>query len=147
MQQTASLGDRHHRDRIRQTVCDEVGSLDRVHRDVHGYPAFPDLFADEQHRRFVALAFSDDDAPGDLHLAELGAHGFHGGAVGGVAFAPAHEARGCKGSLLRHVYEIERVDHRVLGYKGKRRISFKKWPRVGQRPRAQTAAFASSLPG
>ena len=75
-----------------QSVGDEVRALDRIDGDVDLFAAAADLLADVEHRCFVALALADNDAPGDLHLAERFAHLLDGSAVGGVAFAAAHPA-------------------------------------------------------
>ena len=51
----------------------------------------PDLLADVEHRRLVALALADDDAAADVQVAEGAAHRLGGGAVGAVAVAEADE--------------------------------------------------------
>ncbi len=109
---------RHDRDRIRQAVGDEVGALDRIDRDVDLESAAPEFLADEEHRRFVALAFTDHDAPVDLHLVERVAHLFDGGAVGDVAFTASHPARGSERRALGDLDEVERVDQCPRLYKG-----------------------------
>ena len=113
VQQTAALGDRHNGDRVRQPVGDEVRTLDRVNGDIDLGAARPDLLADEQHRCFVAFAFADDDAAGDLHLAERVAHLLDGRAVGRVALASTHPARSRQRGALGHLHEIERVNRMV----------------------------------
>ena len=62
--------------------------------------AVAELLADVEHRRLVALAFTDDDAPAHVHVAEGATHGLGGGAVGAVLVAKADEAgRGQRGRL------------------------------------------------
>ena len=104
---------RHHGDRVRQTVRHEIRAFDRIDRDVDLEAAAADFLADEEHRRFVALALADDDAPGDFHLVQRFAHLLDGRAVGGVAFAASHPARSRQRRGFGHFYEVERMD-RVL---------------------------------
>ena len=54
----------------------------------------PDLLADVQHRRLVALALADDDRPREVRLVHRAAHRLGRGLVGLVALALAHEPRG-----------------------------------------------------
>ncbi len=80
-------------------VGDQVRPFDRIDGDVDLFAAAADFLADEEHRRLVALAFADDDASGDLHLAERFAHLLDRRAVGGVALAAAHPARAASAAL------------------------------------------------
>ena len=50
-----------------------------------------DLFADEQHRRLVALAFADDDGAIEIERVERVAHRLDGGGVGGLFVAAADQ--------------------------------------------------------
>ena len=59
-----------------------------------------DLLADEEHRRLVALALADDDRAADVGVVHRLAHGGHGGLVGAVPVAAAHEPRGGDGARL-----------------------------------------------
>jgi hypothetical protein len=52
----------------------------------------PDLLADVQHRRLVALALADDDGAAGRHALERGAHRLDGGRVGRHAVAAADHA-------------------------------------------------------
>ena len=66
----------------------KIGTFERVHGDVHFgvLAAFvahgrAHFFADEEHGRFVALAFADDDGAVHAHAIHFPAHGFDGGSV------------------------------------------------------------------
>ncbi len=59
-----------------------------------------DLLADVQHRRFVALAFADDDRAVDRHRVHLAAHRFDGHLVGAMAIALAHRVGAGNGGLF-----------------------------------------------
>jgi len=96
VQQSTAFGKRHDRDRVGQAVRNEVCSFDRIDRDIHGKTAAAEFLTDEEHRRFVALAFTDHDAPIDLHLIEPIAHRLNGGAVGNIAFAAAIQREAAK---------------------------------------------------
>ncbi len=71
-------------------VGDEVGALQRVHRDVDPRDVVavragpPDPLADVQHRRLVALALADDDPAGEVDLVHRPAHRLGRGGVRGV---------------------------------------------------------------
>ena len=116
-------------------VGHEVGPLDGIDGDVDLFTAAADFLADVEHRRLVALAFADDDAAGDLHLAERFAHLLDGSAVGGVALAAPHPTRCRERRAFGDLHEIERVNRMVQhrphhrpchcsrAYKGKRLIS------------------------
>src|SRR6185503_7094185 len=64
------------------------------------------LLTDVQHGRFVALAFANDDVPGDLDLFKSAAHGLHRGLVRPAAVALSHSARGSDGGFFHHPHEI-----------------------------------------
>ena len=113
VQQAAAFGDRHHGDRVRKAVGDEIRAFDRIDGDVDLLAAAAELLADVQHRRFVAFAFADDDSAGDLHVAERLAHLFDRRAVGGVALAATHPARRGQRRAFGDLDEIERMDRMV----------------------------------
>ena len=56
-----------------------------------------DLLADKEHRRFVHLAFADDDGARDGNAAQFAAHGIDRGLVGGLLVAASAQARGRNG--------------------------------------------------
>ena len=69
-----------------------------VDGDVHGGPAGADFLADEEHRRFVHLAFADHHGAVDIHRVEGLTHRFHRRAVGVVLLAePDPAGRGERG--------------------------------------------------
>src|ERR1051325_6657448 len=69
--------------------------VDRVHGDVDRRAfAAADLLAVVEHRRFVLLAFPDDDDAVDRHRVEHQAHGVDRRAVGEVLLSPAGPPRG-----------------------------------------------------
>ena len=72
--------------RIVQAVGAQVRALQRIDGDVDLGASCRrrQLLADVEHRRLVALAFADDDAPAHVHVAEGATHGLGGGAVGAV---------------------------------------------------------------
>ena len=72
-----------------------------------GVPPTADLLADIEHRRFVALAFADDDGAVDGKIVERVAHGFDGGVVGGAFVAAADLARRLNGGRFRDTHRFE----------------------------------------
>ena len=78
-----------------EAVGAQVRALQRIDGDVdlgRVGVAVADLLADVEHRRLVALALADDDAPADVQVAEGAPHRLDGGAVGAVLVAEADEA-------------------------------------------------------
>src|SRR5262249_42679280 len=73
----------------------EVRALERIHRDVdlrivRHLP--PDLFADEQHGRLVALAFADHDRAAHRQRVHRLPHRLHGDLIRIPALALAHRS-------------------------------------------------------
>ena len=71
-------------------------ALERVERDVDLRAAAlrrPDLLADVEHRRFVALALADHHGAVHRQLVERGAHRFDRGGIGGFLVAAADQLR------------------------------------------------------
>ena len=93
--QAARLGGGQHHGGVRGAGRDQVGPLQRVHRDVHRgrRVRVADLLTDVEHRRLVALALADDDGAADLRLFHGVAHRLDGGAVGAHPVATSHEPR------------------------------------------------------
>ena len=91
VQKPAALGDREHRERIWHRLGADRRALERIDRDVDLRAlARADLLADVKHRRFVHLAFADDDGAADRQLGELAPHGIDRDLVGGLLLpAPA----------------------------------------------------------
>jgi hypothetical protein len=100
------------RDRVALAVGHEVRALERIDRDVDlgdvvlVVPA--DLLADEQHRRLVALALTDDDRAGELDLVHRPAHRLDRRPVGLVLLASPHETGRGQRRGLRHANHLER---------------------------------------
>ena len=94
-------------------------ALQRIDRNVDLEPAFgADLLADEQHRRFVHLAFADHDRAVDRQLVELAPHGVDRGLVGGLFVAAAAQPRRIDRRALGHAHDLERenaLQHEVVG--------------------------------
>ncbi len=104
---------REHGNRVALPRRDEVRALERIDRDVHfGLVrlAFAHLLADEQHRRFVALALPDDDTSAHLDLVHRAAHRLDGKLVGAFVVAAAHGARAAEGGRLRDPDHLEREE-------------------------------------
>jgi len=92
----------------------EIGAFERVDSDIHGgkirvwsVGGEADFFADVKHRRFVALAFTDDDDAVHLERVHGLAHGFDGDFVGFVAITEAHGAGGGDGGVFYDAQKFE----------------------------------------
>ena len=68
----------------------------------------PDLLADVEHRRFVALALADDDGAVDRHRVHHAAHRLDGDLVGLVAIALPHRVGAGDGRLFDDPEKFER---------------------------------------
>ena len=66
-----------------------------------------DFFADEQHRRLVALAFADHDGAVDRHRIHDAPHRFNGDVIRFVAVALAHRVCAGDGGLFDDAEEFE----------------------------------------
>ena len=116
VQQAAFIGCGQHGDGVGRTHGAQVRALERVDGDVHlvvgaavavALPGQPDLLADVEHRRLVALALADDDGAVDRHGVELAPHGLDGRLVRAVAVALAHRVGAGDGRLFDHAQELE----------------------------------------
>ena len=119
MQQTAAVRRREHRDRVRRAGRAEVRAFEWIDRDVdlvETHQLEPvqalgvdesDLLADVQHRRFVALAFADDDGAVDRHRVHHTAHRLDGDLVRAVPIALTHRVRARDRRLFDDAEEIE----------------------------------------
>ena len=107
------LGGRQHGNSARHAHGAKVCALERIHRDVdfrHRLAVFllqPDLLADEEHRRFVALALPDDDGAGYRHGVQHMPHGFDRRLVRPVPVAAAHGPRRCDRGLFHHTDKLQ----------------------------------------
>ena len=107
VQQSAALGGRQHGDGAGAARGTQVGALQRIDRNIHGDRvrdaiARAHLLADEEHGRFVALPFADDDGAVDRQRVHRPAHGFHRRAVGSRSVAHSHGAGRGDGGFLHH---------------------------------------------
>ena len=112
MQQATPLRRRQHGNSIVGAERTQVRAFERINCNVdfrtRGGHLFSDaesrtnLFADEEHGRFVALAFADDHAATHRHAVHNLAHGLDGNLIGIFAVALAHCARGGNRGRLSH---------------------------------------------
>ena len=80
VEQIALLGNRQHSQAVRPRLGADGGAFQRVERDIDPRPLarrVADLFADEQHRRLIALALADHDRAVHVQLVERGTHRLH----------------------------------------------------------------------
>jgi len=116
VQQPAFAGGCEHRNGIRRPEGTEVGPFEGIHGNVDlgireapavGFVGDPDLLADEEHRRFVALPFPDHDRAVDRHRVHAGAHRLDCDLVGFVAIPLAHRVSAGNRSLFDDRQEVE----------------------------------------
>ena len=118
MQQAAARGGGQHRDRVRRAGGAQVRALERVDGDVDlrerdgGAAALervrhPDLLADVEHRRLVALSLADHDRAVDRHRVHDLAHGLDRDLIGSVAIALPHGVRAGNRRLLDHSQKLQ----------------------------------------
>ena len=108
MQQPTRLGDGHDSARIWAALCHRVRALQRIDGNVQLRSLAPsDALADEEHRRFIALAFSDDDHSVEARVLHGLPHSFDRCLIGLVVVAVAHPV--CRGDRrgLRYPYQLE----------------------------------------
>ena len=126
VEQRAALGHRHGGDRARHVLGAQRRAFERIDRDIDLRPGLaPDLLADEQHRRLVALALADHHGAVDRQLVELAPHGVDRRLVGRLLVAAAAQARGRDRGALGHAHDLERQDalEHLVGLNGNRRHS------------------------
>ncbi len=98
VEEAALIAHRQYRQRVGLAHRRHARAFDRVDRDIHRIAfAGPDLFTDVEHRRFVDLAFTDDDSAVDVNLIKHNAHGVDGCAVCGIFVATAQPLVACEG--------------------------------------------------
>ena len=111
IEQRAAFRHRHGGDRARHVLGAERGALEWIDRDVDLRPrSDPDILADEQHGRFVALALADHHRSVDRQLAELAPHGVNRGLVGVLLVAAPAQARRRHRGALGHAHDLDRED-------------------------------------
>jgi hypothetical protein len=96
-------------------LAGQGGAFERIQRDVDARAAAqPDLLADVEHRRLVALALADDDAALDVERVQRRAHGVHRGLVGLLLVAAADHVEAGDGRGLADAHGGQRqvtVEH------------------------------------
>jgi hypothetical protein len=117
MQQAAGRRCRKHGNGIRCAGRAQIRAFERIDGDVDlrkrargtalERMGHANLFADEQHRRLVALAFANNDRPVDRHRVHGAAHCFDRGLVRSVTIALPHRVCARNGRLLDHAQELE----------------------------------------
>ena len=119
VQQTAAVRGRQHRNRVRRTGRTQVRALERIDGDIDlrqpgGRAAAiprvrqPDLFANVQHRRLVALPLADDNRAVDRHRVHHAPHRLYGDVIGLVAIALSHRVRARDGGLFDDAKKFQR---------------------------------------
>ena len=110
VEQPAFFGNRQHGQRVGAGLGGDGGAFQWIQRDIDaraGADGLAHLFADEQHRRFVALAFTDHHGAIEIQHVERAAHGFHGGSIGGL-FVAAPDHLGCaNGGIFGDAHHFE----------------------------------------
>ncbi len=124
VEQPALFGDGEDGERVGARLGGDCRAFERVERNVDRgriVAAAADLFADEQHRRFVALAFANNDGAADRQFVERGAHRFDGGGIGGLFVAAPDQRRGrdrCSFGNADHFEDENAVEQLAGGYRG-----------------------------
>jgi hypothetical protein len=65
------------------------------------------LLADEQHRRFVAFAFTDHHGAIEIQHVERAAHGFDCGSIGGLFIAAPNHLGCANGGIFGDAHHFE----------------------------------------
>jgi hypothetical protein len=111
IEQRAAFRHGHGGDGPRHVLGAKGGALQRIDGDIDPRPILAaDLFADEQHGRFVALALPDHHRAVDRQIVELAAHGVHRRLIGGLLVAAAAQAGGGDRRALGHAHYLQRQD-------------------------------------
>ena len=111
VEQPTPLGRGQHGYGPRRPGGAQIRPLQRVDGDVDlrqpllAVRAAPDALADVQHRRLVALPFSNHDTAVYRNVIEPGAHRLHGDPIGTMAIAQSHRVRAGDRRLLDDVQE------------------------------------------
>src|SRR5207248_4089520 len=102
-------GDSHDSDRIVHALGGQRRAVDRIYGNVAFRTiAVADFLAVVKHRRFVLLAFTDDDDALHRHGRHELPHGIHRGCVGTVLVAAADPPTGSHGSRFGDPDQLER---------------------------------------
>ena len=110
VEQAPGFGDRQHRQRVGAGLGGDGGAFQRIERDVDlgaGALLGPDLFADIEHRRFVALALADHHGAIHRQLVQRRAHRFDRRRIGRLFIAPPDQAGGGDRRRFGHAHHLE----------------------------------------
>ena len=114
VQQSALFARGQNGDGVRRAGGAKIGTFQWINGNIHGGKKSlgrvrrqADLFADIEHRGFVALALADHDGAVHFHLIHSFAHGFHGDFIRFVAVAKSHGARGGNGAVFDHAQKFQ----------------------------------------
>ena len=92
-----------------KTLRAQLGSLERIHGDVHlGRRAVADVLAVVEHRRLVLLALADHDDAVHGDRVEQHPHRVHGRAVGALLVAAPDPAGAGERGVLGRTHELHR---------------------------------------
>src|SRR5687767_558706 len=118
IEQAAALSCRQHGNRVIGAERAKVSTLERVDRDVYlrtrlrkfltRVKSAAYFLADVEHRRFVAFAFANHDAPAHRHRLHHFTHRLDGDLIRVFSVALAHRARRGDCRRLTYAQEIER---------------------------------------
>ena len=122
VEQAAAFAGGENHDRVGRASRAKIGAFERVHRDVH-FRVFmalvsngrADFFADEEHWRFVAFAFADDDGAVHADAIHGAAKCFHGHLIG---LAPIAEAHGAGRRNRSSLYNTQKLQTKRLLHDG-----------------------------
>ena len=116
VQKPAAVRRRENRHGIGGARCTQVRALERVNRDVdcRQLPGVraptrrePDLLADEEHRRFVPLPFTDHNRAVDWHAVHARAHRLNGCLIGFAPVPKPHSVGAGNSRLFDDAEEFE----------------------------------------
>jgi len=114
MEQAATFGRGQDSQRIRRSGGAQIRALERIDGDVdwriraRRAVSHPDLLANVEHRRLVALAFTNDDGAVDRNRVHFPPHGFHGDLIRLVPVPLTHRVRTRYRRLFDDTEKVER---------------------------------------
>ena len=82
-------------------------AFQRVQRDIDFRATGTDLLTDIQHRRFIALALTDNNGAVDLQSVERRTHGVHRSLIGSLLVSPTHQFRCGKRSSFSNPHHFK----------------------------------------
>jgi hypothetical protein len=102
-QQRSPRGYRNSRQRIRPVIGTKIRTFERIDRNVNLFAATSQFLTDKEHRRFITLSFSDDDAPGEVDVVKGDTHGFGRCRISRNLIASSVPLGGFNGGKLCHL--------------------------------------------